>query len=79
LDRCNNVALFYIVEYTKWKLDIYELSDFYGATTDLIANSYFEHRGNLKKYYLKNMNCMNFTHFEPLPEVKRPAELDELF
>ena len=57
-----------MMEYKKWKLDVLDLSEHYKENASAITNSYFDFRYCLKTRYLKNPNCLNFTHVEPLPQ-----------
>lgn len=58
--RVNPAALFYILEFAKWKVDGLQLPP-------LDQTAYYEHRGRLRKEYLDNINCLNFALTEPLP------------
>jgi hypothetical protein len=76
LKRLNCVALFYIIEFAKWKLEISEISEYYSDALDTITNAYFAHRNILKKYYFRNLNCMSFIHVDPLIFIPEPLELE---
>ena len=74
---CNQVCLFYLLEYNKWKIDRFEWSDYYRLTQASIASEFFNHRALLKKQYFKNLNCMMFEHVDAIPETVRRPILDE--
>ena len=59
--------LFYFTEYNKIKLDVFELSKFYGDELDELISAYFDIRTKLKQEYFKNPNFLRIDHVEALP------------
>lgn len=65
------LAFFYFIEYTKIKLDVFELSKHFNAELEDLISTYFDVRAQIKQEYLKNPNFLLFDHCSALPELDK--------